>query len=103
MRAKIHSLPIIMAVFLAAATPTCALFNVDSGKTVADHKIALESEIRSIPARFLEDARNDLHVAYQHTSHGYQVSFGLYGLQSYKDGDDTRFGISNNAGVPLPG
>jgi hypothetical protein len=90
------------AIALAAASASsCQLLNVDSGKTVADQGVATESTVRAIPARYLEAARKDLHVAYQHTSHGYQVSKGLYGLQAYKEGDDVRFGVANNA--PTPG
>jgi hypothetical protein len=103
MRLKAYSFPMSIAACAIIASSSCALFNIDSGKTVADQGIALESKVRAIPARFLEDARNDLHVAYQHTSHGYHVSMGMYGLQSYKDGDDTRFGITNNSSAPVAG
>lgn len=63
---------------------------------IADHDVAYEHIIRSIPESFIDQARNNLHIAYQHTSHGTHVSYGLYGLQDYKSGDDELFGITNN-------
>ena len=63
---------------------------------VAGYQEAKESVIRSIPTEFIDKARKTLHIAYQHTSHGTHVSYGLYGLQDYKDGDDVLFGITNN-------
>jgi hypothetical protein len=72
--------------------------NVKPGGTtfIAGYSIAKESILRSIPVEFIEKARQTLHIAYQHTSHGTHVSYGLFGLQDYKDGDDILFGITNN-------
>ena len=63
---------------------------------IANETIAHESIIRSIPEEFINAARNNLHVAYQHTSHGTHVSRGMFGLPGFKAGDDTKFAISNN-------
>ena len=63
---------------------------------IADHTIAFENILRSIPEEYINAARNNLHVAYQHTSHGTHVSRGMFGLPDYKDGDETLFAISNN-------
>jgi hypothetical protein len=62
---------------------------------IADYSKAKEDVLRAIPEEYINKARTTLHIAYQHTSHGYQVSKGLYGLQDYKDGDDLLFGITN--------
>ncbi len=67
-----------------------------STTVIADHTIAHEDILRSIPDEYINAARNDLHVAYQHTSHGTHVSRGMFGLPGYKAGDDTKFAISNN-------
>ncbi|RLD64820.1 MAG: hypothetical protein DRJ29_09060 [Bacteroidetes bacterium] len=67
-----------------------------STTVIADHTIAHEDILRSIPDEYINAARNDLHIAYQHTSHGTHVSRGMFGLPDYKAGDDTRFAISNN-------
>jgi len=63
---------------------------------IADHEIATESVLRSIPVEYIDLVRSNLHVAYQHTSHGTHVSYGLFGLQDFEDGDDVLFGITNN-------
>jgi len=63
---------------------------------VADHTIANEDILRSIPEEYIELARNELHIAYQHTSHGTHVSYGMFGLPAYKAGDEQLFAISNN-------
>jgi hypothetical protein len=63
---------------------------------IADQDVAFEEVLRSIPELYINQARNNLHIAYQHTSHGTHVSYGLYGLQDYKSGDQVLFGITRN-------
>jgi hypothetical protein len=67
-----------------------------TGETVASYQVAKEEVLRSIPELYINEARNKLHIAYQHTSHGTHISYGLFGLQDYKTGDRTLFGITNN-------
>ena len=69
---------------------------VGSTTVIAGETIAHEDILRSIPEEYINAARNDLHIAYQHTSHGTHVSYGMFGLPDYKAGDDTRFAITNN-------
>lgn len=69
-------------------------YNVD-GK-IASYQVAYENVLRSIPKEYIDLARNNLHIAYQHTSHGTHVSYGLFGLQDFKEGDNVLFGITNN-------
>lgn len=64
---------------------------------IADYEIAKETVLRKIPIEYINKAREELHVAYQHTSHGTHVSFGVFGLQDYKQGDDILFAVSNKA------
>lgn len=66
------------------------------GPYIADYAVAKEGVLRSIPQVYIDSARNLLHVAYQHTSHGTHITRGLFGLQDYKTGDNTMFGITNN-------
>lgn len=63
---------------------------------IADQSVATEEVLRNIPQEYINKARTELHVAYQHTSHGTHVSYGMFGLQDYKPGDDILFGITNN-------
>jgi hypothetical protein len=67
-----------------------------TGQTIAGYQIAKENVLRSVPVEYINAARNNLHVAYQHTSHGTHVSRGMFGLPDYKSGDDVLFGITNN-------
>ncbi len=67
-----------------------------TGGAVASYQVAKQEVLRSIPVEYINAARNNLHVAYQHTSHGTHVSFGMFGLQDFKDGDDVLYGITNN-------
>jgi hypothetical protein len=67
-----------------------------AGETIASYEIANENVLRSIPVEYINAARNNLHIAYQHTSHGTHVSYGLYGLQDYKSGDELLFAVTRN-------
>ena len=69
---------------------------VYSQNYIADYKVAKEEVLRSIPKEFITKTRRNLKIAYQHTSHGTQVTRGMYGLPDYKFGDDTIFAITNN-------
>ena len=71
--------------------------NPGNHSTIADHTVAREIVLRSIPQEYIDKARTTLHIAYQHTSHGTHVSRGLFGLPDYRAGDDVLFGITNNA------
>ena len=71
--------------------------NNNSSMYIADYSKAKESVLRSIPQEYINAARNNLHIAYQHTSHGTHVSRGMFGLQDFKSGDDVLFGITNNS------
>lgn len=48
---------------------------------IIDHRCTLLS---SIPQQWITAAREDLHVAYGHTSHGSQVTSGMTGLVTFK-------------------
>jgi len=72
------------------------LNKLNGSKFIADYTVAKESVLRAIPQRYIDLARQNLHVAYQHTSHGTHVTYGLYGLQDYKDGDDLKFAVTRN-------
>jgi hypothetical protein len=70
--------------------------SIVAGPYIADYSVAKEGILRSIPQKYIDSARYHLHVAYQHTSHGTHVTNGIFGLQSYKPGDDILFGVTNN-------
>ncbi len=62
---------------------------------VADHSVATDQVLRAIPQKYIDLARENLHIAYQHTSHGTHVSRGVFGLPGFKPGDGQLFGITN--------
>ena len=48
---------------------------------IIDHHSA---KLNSIPAEWITAAKQKLHIAYGHTSHGSQIVSGMYGLTSWK-------------------
>lgn len=69
---------------------------------IADQTVAFDSVLRAIPKKYIYLARKNLHIAYQHTSHGTHVSRGMFGLPGFKAGDDTLFAITHT-GNPVAG
>ena len=67
---------------------------------IANDTIAYENILRSIPDIYINAARSNLHIAYQHTSHGTHVAYGMFGLPDFKTGDEVRFAITNNDPQP---
>lgn len=57
-----------------------------SSSLVANHLVATESVLRSIPESAITSAKDTLHVAYGHTSHGSQITNGMTGLVSFMNG-----------------
>ncbi|MBU1495152.1 MAG: hypothetical protein KJ956_14440 [Actinobacteria bacterium] len=72
------------------------------GGFIADHLIAKEGVLRSIPVSAINAARENLHILYCGTSHSTQVMQGMAGLVQYKTGDDTLFAFTTD-GVPVAG
>jgi len=84
------SIWIFLGGFLILAGP------VYSQKFIADYAVAKESVLRSIPQQYINTARTEFVIAYQHTSHGTHVSRGVFGLQDFKSGDRQLFGVSQD-------
>jgi hypothetical protein len=88
---KIRIIQLFMAGLVFLAGP------VFSQTYIAGHLVAKEQILRNIPESYINKARTELIVAYQHTSHGTHVSRRVAGLQDYKSGDEVLFGISKSA------
>ena len=83
-------------ILIIVVMPMLCVIPVESQQFIADFSVAKETVLRSIPAEYINKARNELLVAYQHTSHGTHVSRGVFGLPDFKIGDEQLFGISNS-------
>lgn len=87
----IRKIAIILLTGLMAGLISIPAF---SQQYIADYTVAKEEVLREIPEEILEKVRNEMVVSYQHTSHGTHVLYGMYGLPSYKPGDEVSFGIT---------
>ena len=81
-----------------------------NGGFVVDHT---HTDLSAIPAAWITQAKADLHIAYNHTSHGSQLITGMNGLESYPNfgstyaWSDTTQGDANSLslddrGMPAP-
>ncbi len=84
---------------LLAATALISACSKDSGNgsqyddpTIIGHT---STKLASIPSEWIQAAKENLHIAYSHTSHGSQLTEGMSGLASFK-GDTYSW---NNGGT----
>ncbi|MBN1867281.1 hypothetical protein JW916_08310 [Candidatus Sumerlaeota bacterium] len=63
--------------FLVVCMSVCASV---SGQIVVDHEC---TNLSAIPSSAIENAKAQLHVAYEHTSHGSQIITGMTGLEGF--------------------
>lgn len=91
---KIRFLFPLIVVLISGCPLMATPYGIYSGDTfVAGYAQAKESVLRTIPVKYIDKARETLHVAYQHTSHGTHVAYGVFGLPEYKNGDNTLFAV----------
>lgn len=64
-----------------------------SEPVVADHTIANLVRLDEIPDSVIIEAKNTLHIAYQHTSHGSQIIDGMNSLPAFKEGIGGTIGL----------
>jgi len=82
----------------SAKTVALSAANFDAtARFVADHEVATDAVLRTIPTTYIDAARNNLHIAYFHSSHGTHVSYGAFGLPGFKSGDATRFAVTTGS------
>jgi hypothetical protein len=73
-----------------------------AGAIIIDHQ---DTDITALPQAALQNAKNKLHIAYGHTSHGSQVTTGMSGLVGFANGGGkglslpTNFFAWNNGGT----
>ena len=81
----------VMAILLLAPT----LFGADE-PIIADH---ICTDLPSVPAAAIDQAKANLHIAYGHTSHGSQVTSGMTGLVTFTGGCGGPQFAWNNGGT----
>jgi hypothetical protein len=67
---------------MAISTSTAVL----TQPIIADHTIVNIVRYDQIPESAIIYAKNTLHIAYEHTSHGSQIPSGMAPLAAYKEG-----------------
>jgi hypothetical protein len=78
------TLKFILPLILAVAISGCEKENNDKPKfdnMIIDHNC---TKLSSIPAEYVTASKQELHIAYGHTSHGSQLTDGMTGLVSFK-------------------
>lgn len=85
----------LLILFITECAPTGNSSNSSGKKDKSDssHKNKLSAiidhsciNINSIPVSAINNAKNTLHIAYGHTSHGNQIIIGMNGLDNFKGG-----------------
>jgi hypothetical protein len=71
----------------ASGTPRPSPTPLPVGGLVADHSIIDYVRLGNLPVDDILAAKAELHIAYGHTSHGYQLTDGMQGLIAFADGN----------------
>lgn len=72
---------------------------IASGQMLLDHHCTVLGEI---PGNWISQAKTDLHIAYNHTSHGSQLITGLDALESFPPfGDSYQWSDDGSTGLDL--
>jgi uncharacterized protein YjdB len=65
---------------------------------IADHTIATLGNLQNIPGAYITAAKANLHIAYEHASHGSQITEGMTGLVTWK-GSTYSFSKGGGSGI----
>jgi hypothetical protein len=83
----------------ASGTPRPSATPLPVGGLVADHRIVDYVRLGSLPVDAIQAAKANLHIAYGHTSHGYQLSDGMQGLIAFAEGSGCAGNYSAHPGL----
>jgi len=78
---KIHLLTALIVILMFSACSKADEDSPDSNELIIDHHSV---SLSKIPSEWITAAKKDLHIAYQHTSHGSQLTDGMSGLVTFK-------------------
>lgn len=95
---KIYNVLFILhLVFVCLSCNNTGTENTASSKYItADHTIANLLRNGQIPESAIVQAKEKLHIAYGHTSHGSQITSGMSGLVAFSNGDGLKNKYSND-------
>jgi hypothetical protein len=80
--------------FSSTALSACLLFaSVPSNAVVIDHEC---TDITAIPQEAIQEAKETLHIAYGHTSHGSQLTSGMTGLVAFANEGGLGLSLPDN-------
>jgi hypothetical protein len=80
------------------------LFIPDGGNSTTDGAVIdyQNLDLSLIPDQYIQQAKENLHIAYQHTSHGSQIISGMNSLMNYPDfGDKYKWTDDGSSGLDL--
>jgi len=64
---------------------------------IIDHRYARLEVLKGIPVDWIDSAKNNLHIRYEHTSHGSQITSGMANLDAFMGGN-MDYVYANNGG-----
>jgi hypothetical protein len=77
---------VLVALTSPGGTQTGPPGNQNTGNAIiADHTIVDKVRLDQVPISAIQNAKNELHIAYGHTSHGSQIITGMDGLPAFKE------------------
>jgi len=90
----------VMAIMAGFGWMTGCAVSTDGGDPRTEAVIVNHASIdlEAIPATWITQAKQTLHIAYGHTSHGSQLTTGMAGLVTWK-GDDYAFNTGGGGGA----
>ena len=92
LRVRLYAVLVAVLIFLLGAPAT-------RGQMLVDHSC---TDLNEVPEAAITQAAADLHIAYNHTSHGSQLVSGMNALESFPDfGNTYQWSDDGSAGLDL--
>ena len=82
---------VLLVILIAGASCEEDNFNY-SGSTIDYHCV----DITRIPQSWIEEAKRTLHIGYGHTSHGWQITYGMNGLVEFANNGGKGLSLPDN-------
>ncbi len=96
LRVRLHAVPVVVP---AAVLIFLLWTPLATGEVLVDHTC---TDLNQVPGSAITQAVTDLHIAYNHTSHGSQLISGMSALESFPDyGGTYQWSDDGSAGLDL--